>query len=510
VEICYRWLYDGDMSLSGSCNKNLFDPNRWGLPDEAVADLADALYSFWQRFCHCFRTRRHDTSTNAYTYMRGLLTMEDQRNFTNIERRLLGGDGQALQQFMSDSPWSGQSVLRQIQAEISGHPSLQSGGLLILDESADEKAGLHSAGAGRQHNGRLGKVDICQVTTALIYAHPQTGTWAIVDGELFLPQAWFSPEFAELREHLGVPKDRQFSTKVELGLQMIKRVHAQGLGFEFVACDDLYGRNQWFRAQLDGQKIEYAAEVPADTRVYLKPPQVGVERSSNKGSRRGRKQGRRQTRLKVLSGHKPQEARALASSGQTLWCHVEVRHSERGVLEAEFKVFRVWTLTEKMQVRAEWLVIRRDRDGKLRYVLLNAPSDSSLEHLIKRSCQRYFAERVYEDAKSELGWDDFQAQKYLAWEHHLALTAAALWFVSEVKLNWSQMYARDPEMRQQLEVNVLPALSTANVRELLQALLPVPRLSPQQARQLVVRHLVNRARSTSSRLKAQREHNDSS
>jgi SRSO17 transposase len=498
------------MSVSVSCNKNLFDVNRWGLPDEAVADLADVLYGFWQRFCHCFRTRRHDTSTNAYTYMRGLLTMEDKRNFANIERRLLGGDGQALQHFMSESPWSGQSVFRQIQAEISTHPSLESGGLLILDESADEKAGLHSAGAGRQHNGRLGKVDICQVTTALIYAHRQTGTWAIVDGELFLPHAWFSPEFAELREHLGVPKDRQFSTKVELGLQMVKRVHAQGLGFEFVACDDLYGRNQWFRAQLDGQKIEYAAEVPADTRVYLKPPQVGVERSNNKGSRRGHRQGRRQTRLKVLSGHKPQEARALAGGGQTLWRNVEVRHSERGVLEAEFRVFRVWTLTEKMQVRAEWLVIRRDRDGKLSYVLLNAPGESPPQHLIERSCQRYFAERAYEDAKSELGWDDFQAQKYLAWEHQLALTAAALWFVAEVKLNWRHKYARDPELARQLEVEVLPALSTANVRDLLQAVLPVPQLSSQQVRQLVVTHLVNRARSTSSRLKAQRQHNDSS
>jgi hypothetical protein len=32
------------------------------------------------------------------------------RNFANIERRLHGGDGQAMQQFMSDSPWSGQAV----------------------------------------------------------------------------------------------------------------------------------------------------------------------------------------------------------------------------------------------------------------------------------------------------------------------------------------------------------------------------------------------------------------
>jgi hypothetical protein len=80
----------------------------------------------------------------------------------------------------------------------------------------------------------------------------------------------------------------------------------------------------------------------------------------------------------------------------------------------------------------------------------------------------------------------------------------------EVKLNWRHKYARDPELARQLEVEVLPALSTANVRDLLQAVLPVPQLSSQQVRQLVVTHLVNRARSTSSRLKAQRQHNDSS
>jgi hypothetical protein len=36
----------------------------------------------------------------------------------------------------------------------------------------------------------------------------------------------------------------------------------------------------------------------------------------------------------------------------------------------------------------------------------------------------------------------------------------------------------------------LPALSTANVRELLKAVLPVPQLTPQQATELVITHLV--------------------
>jgi SRSO17 transposase len=55
------------------------------------------------------RSKTHDTSENGYNYVRGQLTMEDKRNYANIERRLKVGneDGQQMQQFMSDSPWSG-------------------------------------------------------------------------------------------------------------------------------------------------------------------------------------------------------------------------------------------------------------------------------------------------------------------------------------------------------------------------------------------------------------------
>jgi len=93
-----------------------------------VQCLGDDLHEFWERFRSCFRTRTRDTSENAYWYWRGQLTMEDARNFANIERRLHGGDGQALQQFMSDSPWNKQAACDQIQDEIRAHPALQQGG----------------------------------------------------------------------------------------------------------------------------------------------------------------------------------------------------------------------------------------------------------------------------------------------------------------------------------------------------------------------------------------------
>jgi FOG: Transposase len=325
----------------------------------------------------------------------------------------------------------------------------------------------------------------------------------MVDGELFLPEEWFGAAFAQTRQELGIPPDRMFETKIALGLKMVKRVKAKGVPFDLLACDALYGRDSQFRADLAAENVQYAAQVPADTSVYLNEPRVGLP------PKRG-KRGRPRTRLRVLSGQRPQEVRALAQHPQTVWERVQVRLTERGWLTADFAVRRVWTVAAGQRPRTEWLVIRRNSDGACSYTLLNAPTDTPQACLIAGSCRRYFTERTFEDAKTEIGWDEFQAQKYRAWEHHLALTAAALWFVAQTKLAWMQMYARDPALAHQLEVEVLPALSTANVRELLKAVLPLPQLTPEEAMDLVITHLIHRARSTSSRLKSQVKPQDSS
>ena len=483
------------------CERALHAPRRWGLSAEAVAHLGGRLSQCWLRFRGCFTPRTRDTSERAYDYLRAQLTMDTERNFANMDRTLNGGDGQALQHFMSNSPWSGPAVFEQIQAEIKAPPALAHGSILILDESADEKAGTHNVGASRQYNGRLGKVDVGRVDTCLTYANG--GLWAMVDGALFLPEEWFGAAFAQRRTELGMPGERRFETKLQLGLKMIKRVKAHGLPFDLLACDALYGRDSLCRADGDAEGVRYAAQVPGDTRVYLSEPCVGIP------LKRG-KRGRPRTRLRVLRGQEPHEVRALAQHPQTTWQQVAVRHTERGRLTADFAVKRVWTVAAGQKPRAEWLVIRRNSDGDGSYTLLNAPTDTPQAWLIAGSCRRYFAERTFEDAKTESGWDEFQAQKYRAWEHHLALTAAALWFVAQTKWAWAQMYTRDPALARQLEVEVLPALSTANVRELLKAVLPVPQLTPAEAMDLVITHLINRARSTSSRLKSQVKPHDSS
>lgn len=461
--------------------------------------LAERLRAYWQRFRPCFRTRTRDCAAYAYNYLSGLLRMKTDRNYANIGRQT-GASGQGVHHFMSNSPWPIQPAIRQVQQEIASKAEFQRGGMLLLDESADEKASEKTVGAGRQHNGRLGKTEMSQVGTFLAYVNG--GIWTWVDGELFLQAHWFSPQMAKARQRLGVPAEQRFETKVQLGWKMIQRAVANGLPFEAVGCDDHYGRAEWFRREMDRAGIVYMADVPENIQVYLSEPKVGIP-VTEPGHR-----GKPFTRERVLSEEKPLSVKEVACREDTRYERVRVRTTERGELVDEFAARRLWTLREG-EVAQEWLVIRRERSGDTSYSLSNAPASATLARLAWLKCQRYFVERANQDSKSEIGWDELRAQKYRAWEHHLAMTILATWFIAETKLDWAKQHPRDPQLAQQFETDVLPALSVANVRELLRAAMPLPQLTPDDAIGLVVEHLVNRTRARKSRMKS-KQHLDTS
>lgn len=476
---------------------DVLDRERWGLPKAAVSDLAEGLRSFWSRFRDCFKTKTRDTSENGWVYLRGLLTMASKRNYSNIVRRVvdIDEDGQNLQQFMSDSPWAGEKVFVQIQREIQERPEL-AGGMLSLDESGDECAGDQKAGAARQYLGREGKVDLGQVGVMLGYY--QNDVWAMVGAELYLPIVWFDPAHAELRKRWHIPAERTFATKPQLGLALIRQARSNGLEFEVVGMDSLYGRDGQMRADLDAEHFVYMADMPADTQVYLHQPVVGIPETP------AGKKGRPCSRPQVLNDVKSVAVRTVVGHPDFALRPLTLRHTERGWLTYACAARRVWTLTPAAAVREEWLFLRKETDGTFTFSLSNASSDTPLTKLARWRCQRYFVERTFQDAKSEGGWDELLARKYRAWMHHTALDALALWFVAETKLDWAIAHPRDPNLLQELKIEVLPALSMANVRELLQAVMPLQQLSPDEATRLVIKHLLNRSNSTRSRLNAQR------
>lgn len=457
-----------------------------------MAKLGDRLYQTWERFAPCFRTQTRDTSHYAYHYLCGQLRMETQRNFTNIATEQ-AVSSQNLQHFMSHSPWSARRVIDQIQQEVAGRADFVAEGMLLLDESADKVSGQTKAGAGRQWNGRLGKVENSQVAVLLAYANGEAWSW--VDGALYLQEHWFAPEMAAMREKAEIPEDCSFQTKVEQGVQMIQQAAANGLPFKAVGCDEHYGRSHWFRATLDEDDVVYMAEIPHDMKVYLEQPTIGIP-DVEPGHR-----GRKPSEPQVLDAPDPLTVREVARRPGTMFQSICVRPTERGELVADFAARPVWTNRDGLPTARELLVIRRNANGEETYALSNAEEETPLAELAAMMCQRHFVERSIQDAKSELGWDELEAHKYRAWEHHLALTILASWFIAETKLDWQRDYERDPALARQLEVEVLPRLSTANIRALLRSVMPLRQFSQEEAIEQVVKHLVNRTRSRRSRLK---------
>ncbi len=432
------------------------------------------------------RTQTRDTRAYGYAYLSGILRMGEKRTYANISRQV-GVSEQNLQHYLSNSPWRSAPLLRQVRYDIGFHPHFATGSMLLLDESANERSGAESAGSGRQYNGRLGKVDCCQVGVFLSLTKAGYSSW--VDGELFLPEAWFAPAAAELRQQLGIPPERTFQTKCQLGWQMIQRAQAEGIPFDAIDCDGFYGRDAHFRWQLDEAGLEYYADVPANTQVYLASPLIGIP---------GQRQGRPATQLRILS---PRHYRVdqLRTHPALLWHTLTLRTTERGFLTADFARVRVWLVDDAFHITEQWLLLRRDGNTHT-YTLSNAPVTATLHTMASRKAQRYFIERANQDAKSELGWDELQAVKFTAWEHQLAFTILAQWFLTHTRLDWAQRFDRNPALLHCFAVDCLPPLSVANLRALLLAVLPLPQFSPRQAAAFVIRHLVNRTRSRKSRL----------
>lgn len=412
--------------------------------------------------------------------------METGRTINQISRTA-GVPGQNMHHYISKSPWSGPKVIKQVRLDIANHAHFASGSMLIGDESADDRSGEVLVGGGRQYNGRLGKVDLSQVGVFLSLAKDGKHNW--IDGELFLPEAWFDEAHAELRKRLGVPAERRFQTKLELFWQMVQRCQKEGVAFAGVAVDGLYGQSFWLRQQLDQAAIEFYADVPANTKVYLSEPVIGIPQNQR---------GPQATKRRVL-GQLAYRVEQLCTHPSVLWQSLTLRPTERGWLIADFARLPVWTVQEDLTITKQWLLMRR-QGKKVSYTFSNASVATSLQTMAMRKTQRYFIERDNQEAKSEFGWDEIQTTTFLAWEHQLAFTILAQWFITQTRLDWEEKIARDPQLLARYDVALLPALSVANVRTLLQAALPLPSLSPLDAAALVVEHLDNRTRSRKSRL----------
>src|SRR4029453_3723251 len=123
--------------------------------------------------------------------------------------------------FINIAPWDHGDIQAELQAVFVdeliptavGRPI---GVVGVVDESGFAKKGSHSAGVARQHNGRLGKEDNCQVGVFLIGGTPAGS--GLLNHRLFLPEWWCKStrEAKSRRDAAHIPDDVTFRTKPQI------------------------------------------------------------------------------------------------------------------------------------------------------------------------------------------------------------------------------------------------------------------------------------------------------
>ena len=135
----------------------------------------------------------------------------------------------------------------------------------------------------------------------------------------------------------------------------------------------------------------------------------------------------------------------------------------------------VWVWDGKSPAaRPRLLIVRQEADGTFKYSLSNAPADTAWERLAYMQAQRFWIERCFQDAKSELGMAQYELRGWPGWHHHMALVCLALLFLLQERC------------RAKMQT---PLLSARDIVELLTIYLPRrPRDEAEVLRQMQQRH----------------------
>src|SRR4051812_28131105 len=424
-------------------------------PDDVRA-AAEKLVHFHDRFAPLFG--KEQAQDHAYDYVKGLMTCPDRKSVEPIALLVGHGDVSGLQKFVNSAPWQYDDVQAEIQAAFDDElaPSAADtaiGTVGVIDESAFAKQGVHSAGVARQHNGRLGKEDNCQVGVFLVGVTPAGA--ALLDHRLYLPRPWCedTPEARARREKAHIPEGVTFRPKARIAAELVRGVAVLGqTHLDWVVADEEYGKAGHFHDAMDELEQRYVVEVPVTTTVWTADPAGCVPAYGGRGQppKRPTREGVKSVAA-VAAGLPAGAWRAL--KGRDGACGPlgfevaagggggvgggragapEGGGGACGPLVVEFAAVRVWAMREQRPGPPVWLLIRRSLEAtpEVKYYISNGDADTPLKVLSLVACTRHRIEEYFGESKTYLGMAQYETRSYVGWHRHMALVAVAHLFVT--------------------------------------------------------------------------------
>jgi len=368
---------------------------------DALAGTADELGRLHARIAARFA--RREMRERAQRYLAGVLGQVERKNGWQLAE-LVGERGpQGMQRLLNAADWDAEAVRDDLRAYVVEELGDAQSGVLVLDETGFLKKGRKSAGVARQYSGTAGRRENQQIGVFLLYASARGA--AFIDRALYLPTGWATDDDRRAEAH--IPSDVPFATKGELAQTMLARAFAAGIPARWVAGDTVYGSDE-LRGWLEGQQRAYVLAVASTHGVWTR--------------------GRQRTAADLGAMLPPaawnRRSAGEGSQGPRLYDWACLQLPYGGLAPG----------------MAQWLLVRRslpdlpppaaeaeaaEQETEYAYYRAYGPADTTVEELVRVAGRRWTIEVGFEQAKGEVGLDQYEVRRYDAWYRHITLALLA-------------------------------------------------------------------------------------
>ncbi|MBF0234381.1 MAG: IS701 family transposase [Desulfamplus sp.] len=391
-----------------------------------VKGFMDEYQGFHQVFEDCFY--RSESRFHFYQYMAGQFSELERKSIEPIALNIKNGNVRAMQRFVSDAEWNDEKIMNKYRNMVYDDLG-DKNGAIIFDETSFVKKGNDSVGVSKQYCGSIGKVENGQVGVFAAYASLKG--YSLVDKRLFIPEKWFTDDYAPRRNKCKVPEDLIFKSKPQLAVDIFKDIVEENiLPFRYVLADSIYGNSPEFIEAIDLPNITYLVSMPSDTLCWLKTPVVRKKTYKYAGEIKA-KTILEQTEKKPISFCK--FAKNLNSY---FWYRRKVSEGTKGPIEYEFTKRRVVLSKDGIPNKTVWLIVKRTIGDSPEYsfYISNALLSTKLETFVWLSGIRWAIEQSFEETKTELGMDQYEVRKFRGWHHHILTCMLGHFFLWHLKI----------------------------------------------------------------------------
>ena len=351
--------------------------------------------------CIAGRFRRPEPRRRVLDYLRGLLSPVERKNGWQLAEQAGDATPDGVQRLLSTYVWDAGLVQGDLAGYVLEHMA-DAEAVLVVDETGFLKKGNKSAGVQRQYSGTAGRIENCQIGVFLAYASSKGRT--LLDRELYLPQVW--AEDWERRREAGVPEEVSFRTKPQLAQLMLERALESGVPFGWVAGYEVYGSGRNLRLWLEREGLSHVLAI------------------------------KRNEKLWALTEKGPCQVRAdrLASQvEETGWVRCSAGNGAKGPRLYDWAAVDIRPLREPG--KGYWLLVRRSLadPGDLAYYVCFGPAGTTLEELARVAGSRWAIEECFEEAKGQVGLDQYEVRRWDGWYRHITLAMLAQAYLAVIR-----------------------------------------------------------------------------